>query len=192
MYVFMHTPRRFNIYTPNDYIGPLEFVSPIFDFRPGSQWRKEVKDHWNTLSLLGKAFIDDFCATHVHVSPKAGTRWSLDQLKQIAQAVVYFEEAFKIIWTPSRREQILTKSNKTDNKNLNQLDFGNCCKRIRGCGNENNLVSLMQPFENASNAVDRAYAWNFENTKTDKDEKGEDRIGTIGGSHGSKPQCIQC
>lgn len=155
-----------------------------------------MEDHWNTLSLLGEASVDALCATHVHISPKAGTRWNLDQLKQVAQAVIYFEEALKAILAPSRREHRLTKRNKANNRYLKDRGFGSCCELIQGRRNIDGLVSLLQPYQIASSQpkqdtpVNRAYAWNFENTKESKDEYQNPRIGTIGASYGLQPQQV--
>lgn len=142
-----------------------------------------MQAHWNTLLLFGKADIDDNCATHVHVSPKVEGGWSLVQLKQVAQAVLYFEKPFQGIWAPSRREHYFTKSNKADNSKLKDQSFGECCRYVQECVDTDHLALLMQPNDHkkSKNAPpDRAYAWNFENT-VEKPE--HPKIGTIGASH---------
>ena len=128
---------------------------------------------------IGEVEVDKGCATHVHVSPKQKS-WSLDQLKQVAKAVIYFDDAFKIIWAPTRREHELTKSNKRNNYKLKDIEFAACCKLIQKCANKHELVNLMQSGESKAAQQTRDYAWNFENT--------EKAIGTIGASHGSEPQ----
>lgn len=180
MYVFMNSPRDCCYHKSNKDIDALEFVSPILDFCRGGTWREEVRDHWNKLLQFGKVYIDNDCATHVHVSPRVEKQWSLEQLKQVAQAVLYFEEAFKAILAPSRRKHDHTKFNKADNGKLDKLGFGECCKLVQKCTDADHLALLMQPSESNFPHVDRHYAWNFENTT-----KGEDKIGTIGTFHGS-------
>ena len=145
-------------------------------FGPNSTWREDVKEHWAALLQIGEVEVDKGCATHVHVSPKPEP-WSLEQLKRMAKAVIYFDDAFKIIWAPTRREHELTKSNKRNNYKLKDLGFGACCERIEECANKRGLISLMQSGESKAAQQTRDYAWNFENT--------EKAIGTIGASHGS-------
>ena len=122
------------------------------------------------LLLIGEVEVDKMCATHIHVSPKKEKAWSLEQLKQVAKAIIYFDEAFKAIWAPSRRDHGLTQSNKSDNHKLKNHDFAACCKFIDNCAKKPDLIKLMQQT--------RDYAWNFENTA-------EGGIGTIGASHDS-------
>lgn len=175
---------------PDSITDGLEFASPIFDFCRDGTWREEVKNHWVTLLLHGKIAIDNMCATHVHVSPKAEVRWSLKQLKQVAKAVLYFEKAFQAIWAPSRREHKFTRKNKAQNYKLEKLEFGECCKLIEACDDIDHLVALMQPPAssqyNDTLQSDRDYMWNFENTKEDK------ITGIIGASYGSDSQQMQC
>lgn len=186
MYVIITSAWLYRYSKPNNRTDPLEFVSPIFKFYPDSAWREGVEDHWNTILLYGEFHIDEDCATHVHVSPEAGKVWSSEQLKRVAQAVIYFDQAFKAIWAPSRREHDLTSSNKANNYKLKDLEFAECCKLIQECVDTDHLVSLMQPLERpgSGNTPLRSYAWNFMNTmKATKEE--QQKIGTIGASRGS-------
>ena len=137
-----------------------------------------MKEHWAALLQIGEVEVDKGCATHVHVSPKRNS-WSLDQLKQVAKAVIYFDDAFKIIWAPTRREHEFTKSNKRKNYKLKDLGYVACCERIEKCANKHELINLMQSGESEAAQQTRDYAWNFENT--------EKAIGTIGTSHSSEP-----
>lgn len=173
MYVIMSSSQRCYHRKPNNFADALEFASEVFDFCRDGTWREEVKNHWDALLLLGNVSIDDMCATHVHVSPKAEAGWTLKQLQQIAQAVLYFETAFHAIWAPSRRSHDFTRKNKAGNKKLKNLNFGECCELIEACSNNNKLSTLMQET--------RDYVWNFENTREDK----RDRIGTVGELYGS-------
>ena len=163
--------------------GPLEFVSPIFRFDRHSKWRNEVVDHWKRLLELGQPLTTDYCATHVHISPKATKFWTLDELKNVAQAVVYFEEAFEVIIAPSRRTNAYSGSNKANNRKLKALTSAACWEKIQACGDIDELVVLMQPLNYEvtgyfSEPVFRNFAWNFILAK-------RDHIGTIGNS----PSC---
>lgn len=160
--------------------GPLEFISPILCFDRHSKWRNEVFYHWKRLLELGQPSTNDFCATHVHISPKATKFWSLDQLKNVAQAVVYFEEAFEVIIAPSRRTSRYSRSNKANNRKLKLLTFPACWEKIQACDDIDELTTLMQPlhYEPIEGLPDRAFrdfAWNFLLAKWDE-------IGTIGES----------
>ena len=127
---------------------------------------------------IGEVEVDNGCATHVHVSPKKEKVWSLQQLKQVAKAIIYFDGAFKKIWAPSRREHDLTQSNKRDNYKLKGLGFVEYCERIDNCASNRELINLMQAGQSKTAQQTRDYAWNFENTA-------ENGIGTIGASHDS-------
>ena len=160
--------------------GPLEFISPILCFDRHSKWRNEVVYHWKRLLELGQPSTNDFCATHVHISPKATKFWSLDHLKSVAQAVVYFEEAFEVIIAPSRRTSRYSRSNKANNRKLQLLTFPACWEKIQACDDIDELTTLMQPlkYEPIEGLPDRAFrdfAWNFLLAKWDE-------IGTIGES----------
>lgn len=154
-----------------------------------------MRNHWYRLRKLVEPYVDEGCATHVHISPKAQSgsqaKWSMDQLKNVAQAVVYFEKAFDDVVAPSRRDHEMTRRNKAANHQLKALGFAECCKRIQACADEDHLVHLLQPSENHAGyqdlSSDRNYRWNFDNTKKDKKD-GKDRYGTIGALHTTEPQ----
>ena len=145
--------------------------------------------HWATLLQIGEVEVDHMCATHVHISPKEKEVWSLEQLKRIAKAVIYFDDPFKVISAPTRRDHDLTQSNKRKNYLLKDLDFGACCERIEKCANNLDLINLIQSGGLKADEQTRDYAWNFENTdkKFAKWGSGNKPIGTIGASHGSYP-----
>ena len=161
----------------NNNTDPLEFVSPKLTFGKNSGWREDVKEHWATLLQIGQVRVDKMCATHVHVSPKRDPPWSISELKGVAKAIIYFEDAFNHIWAPSRREHALTKSNKRDNHKLKDLKFAECSKLIEACPSKRELINLMQAGETNKARQTRDYTWNFENT--------EKAIGTIGASQDS-------
>ena len=142
-----------------------------------------MNKHFATLLELAEVEVDEMCATHVHISPKKEEEWSLEQLKQVAKAIIYFNDAFKTIWAPSRRKHELTKSNKDDNHKLRTLKFAQCCELIDQCDTKRKLLNLMQAGESKHAPQTRDYAWNFENTV--QMEKEKKPIHTIGASHDS-------
>lgn len=154
----------------------------IYHFEKNNKWRHEVIDFWKRLLEIGRFSTTNACATHVHISPQnEGNSWSLDQLKGVAQAVVYFEQAFEVIVAPSRRGNSHVYRNKANNRFLQNLEFKDCCKSIQGCSDFDQLVLLIQPqpFKPEDGCADnprKSSAWNFMNTK-------KNEIGTIGKSH---------
>ena len=144
-------------------------------FGRNSNWREEIKKHWAALLQILEVEVDDGCATHVHISPEEKGLWSLEQLKQLSKAIIYFAKAFRTIWAPSRRNHSLTQSNKGQNYKLKDIGFAECCKLIDGCATKQDIIDLMQPGETKADGQSRDYAWNFEPT--------ERKIGTIGASH---------
>ena len=170
-----------NFHNVNHSTDPLEFVSPTekLTFGPNSQWRKDVETHWEKLLQIVEVVINDGCATHVHVCPRNEERWSLEQLKPIAKAIIYFDPGLMEIYAPSRREHMLTQSNKRENHKLKDLNYAECFKRIDNCTTKDQLFVLMQR-EFQANPPTRDYAWNFENTL-------EGRKGSIGASQDSQP-----
>ena len=189
---------RYHHHLPNRYTGAFEFVSPILSFCPDSAWKEEVKTHWATLLEIGRVNVNNSCATHVHISrkaksgPKKELDWTTEELRRVAQAVLYFDKAFDAILAPSRRGDFKTRSNRANNKKLGNRGFGECCKLIQNADLDH-LVSLMQPKDSVQSdniSWDRFYRWNFENTKkgdVDGNIDGKRRIGTIGMSFGPKP-----
>ena len=170
------------LHNVNHNTDPLEFVSPTekLTFGPKSQWRMNVEKHWETLLQIVEVEINGGCATHVHVSPRKEERWTLEQLKPIAKAVIYFNDAFKEIYAPSRRNHDFTYSNKDDNYKLKDQDFAECCKLIDNCASKDAIINLMQAGKTKADHQSRYYAWNFENTE-------EGKKGSIGASQDLQP-----
>lgn len=156
-------------------------VSPIFDFCAGSSWRKQISHHWKIVERFGTVHVNDTCATHVHISPQKGTPWTLDQVKRVAQAILYFEDAFEAVLPPNYRGHCGKKSNRVDNVTLRELKPVECFGPIQACDNISDLILLMQPLDPLrrrysglhGEQTDREYGWNFENLEPDE-------IGTIG------------
>ena len=151
-------------------------------FGRSGEWRKNVEKHWDTVSQILTLEIDEMCATHVHISPAIGEQWTLEQLKQLAKAIIYFNDALKAIYAPSRRNHDLTHSNKKDNYKLKSRDVAESCELIDKCASKLDLLNLMQ--SPLFNIQTRDYAWNFENTVKKPGSK-EKETGSVGASHDS-------
>lgn len=138
------------------------FVSPEFDFGQNSEWRSQVAHHLNKVTEL-VAHRNDSCIAHVHISPKAETGWSLEQLRRVAQAVLYFRMAFDIILAPTRKASTAVTIYTRE-----YSDFDTWCERIQNCVDADDLVSWMRL------PLHQGFGWDFENAKED---------GTIGAYH---------
>ena len=147
-------------------------------FGPNSEWREEIKIHHMTWLQIVEIKNDEMVATHVHISSYPEGCWSLEQAKQIAKTVIHFDEAFQQIWAPSRREHLVTQSNKRDNYLLKNLKFEECSELIDKCANKKDLFKIMQAGVSKKAPPTRDFAWNFQNAA-------EDGIGSIGVSHDS-------
>lgn len=132
-----------------------------------------MKKHWATLLQIGEIEVDDMCATHVHISPLEEKVWSLRQLKQVAKAVIYFEEAFKVISAPSRRHHDFTETYKGIHDPQEFPQFAEYRQSIQRCTNNLQLIDVMQP-------NGRDYPWNFENTDVKFASRDAKSIETIG------------
>ncbi|KAG6357495.1 hypothetical protein INS49_013372 [Diaporthe citri] len=133
---------------------PVEFVSPILHYDATGIWRAHVQNLFKTMRELYLLESNRSCGFHVHLSPAAGA-WSLQELKAICMAVVYFEDAFEAIVPEHRRGNQWIKSNRIDNPELASLPTAKIFERIKACKNAVEISDLMHS--------DRYYAWNFTN-----------------------------
>lgn len=76
-------------------------TSPLLVASPGSQWRRHVEATWMYLQKAYEITKNENCATHIHISVKGG--YSLQEIKRVAQASIYFEPAFDALVPPHRR-----------------------------------------------------------------------------------------
>ncbi|KAG8164617.1 hypothetical protein KVR01_004892 [Diaporthe batatas] len=132
----------------------VEFVSPILRYDSTGLWRAHVQNLFKTMRESYVFESNRSCGFHVHASPAAGA-WSLQELKSICMAVVYFEDAFEAIVPEHRRGNQWIKSNTVDNPKLANLPTAQIFERIKACENAVEIADLMHP--------DRYYAWNFTN-----------------------------
>ena len=66
-----------------------------------STWRETVNATWSFIEREYLIEPDDYCSTHVHVSKKEP--YTLQELKLIAQAVLWWEPAWEAILPDERR-----------------------------------------------------------------------------------------
>ena len=176
--------------------GGLEFASPIIRYEPGSSWRQGLKSHFRLIKSYAKIMSDITCGTHVHVSP-GNSEWTLEEVKNISQSILYFEEAFEVLLPPERRGNRECRSNRSDNPKLKHLhDLKTCFEKIRECTTIKALAHLMNakgelswPHSEDSTGekavTERCYGFNFENLM-------EGKIGTIGTQHTFRRIPAQC
>lgn len=162
--------------------GGIEFVSPTMRYELGSSWRRDLSAHFHIVESYAAIMTHFTCGTHVHVSP-GGSKWTLNQVKNVSRSVLYFEEAFELLLPPNRRENPTCRSNRIDNPKLRHLpDLHTCCAKIHACTTIEDLVLLMNAKEGAIpfwcdgreiTLPERCYGFNFNNLL----DKG---LGTIG------------
>ncbi|PWO21329.1 GPI ethanolamine phosphate transferase 3, partial [Pyrenophora tritici-repentis] len=80
----------------------LELVSPILIFQEHSTWHEQMDAVLSVLERNFKIEPTDECSTHIHVSPFNGP-WTLDQVKKVAKAVLYFEQSVDSLMPEERR-----------------------------------------------------------------------------------------
>lgn len=56
-----------------------------------------MRRHWTLVTSFGDIYVNSSCATHVHVSSGSDVSWTVPQVKVVAQAIIYFENAFEAI-----------------------------------------------------------------------------------------------
>jgi hypothetical protein len=96
--------------------GPLELVSPVFEFTNASGFRHQVENLWEHLKANTKINVNESWGTHIHVAPQNNSGvWALGAVKAICKSIVFFEFAFEALLPPHRRRNIWAKSNVYDN-----------------------------------------------------------------------------
>ena len=164
--------------------GGLEFASPILRYEFASLWRPNLRWHFQTIHNYAEIMSDASCGTHLHLSP-GGSRWTLDQVRNVSRSILYFEETFEGLLPPERRGNRQCRSNSIDNPKLRCLpDLDACCQAIQECktikavthlmnAREDNPLSIWEEAAGVKPDTDRRYGFNFENLL-------EGKIGTIG------------
>lgn len=80
------------------------------------------------------------------MSPHDPTQpWTLEQLQQIACAILWFEGVFEVVLPLSRLSNFYTQSVSVDNAALKQCDIDQCFKWTNMCDTMKQLIWLMNP-----------------------------------------------
>lgn len=113
--------------------------------------------------------MDETTGIHIHVAPANG-RWTLLDLKRIADAVVYFDKPLKTMFPEHKYTTSFLKSSLRHNPKLNNLPKGQTASPlIHDAKTIDELILLMNPPEGQNKFTKRDYAWNFTNNSNDKE-----------------------
>ena len=133
---------------------PLELVSPILHFQAGYHFRDFVNGVWEVIHAACLIETNTWCGTHVHVSPD--NDYTLDQMKSVARAVLYFESALNALVPADRLKSKFCKSFHASNPNFKGKTMDKCVALVDATKNNVAVIELM-------NNPDRCFAWNFQN-----------------------------
>ncbi|KAN0068323.1 hypothetical protein V8E54_013519 [Elaphomyces granulatus] len=95
----------------------VEVISKILTSIEG--WQSELDLAWDQLNESCYIRLHPSCGTHVHVSP--GGRYTLDELKCIAKAVVYYEPVITLTMSNDRKDCAWSRSNVSESEQLGQV-----------------------------------------------------------------------
>lgn len=142
------------------FIGGLELRTPVIDIEPG--WRSNTIMTWRHLQEYYHILPNHECATHVHVS--LSPNYSLNQLKRIASAVIYFEPAFEALMPEDRRGNEWARSIWLESPHfaVKGRSRNESIKEIEKAPSQDALISLLHA------PGDPSYAWNFWSLTTPK------------------------
>lgn len=118
-----------DVASPSDTLDqdPLEITSPILTFDNKENWRRQVKEVFAHLEAKCKTInTNKSCGFHVHLSPGDGSMWRLDELKRIAFAICYFEQAFMALLPESRRISAYVAQKPSDNPKFRGSSIEEC------------------------------------------------------------------
>lgn len=124
---------------------------------------------WWVLQQKFDTSTDTQCSTHVHISPAQG-QWTLDHIKRVAKAVLYFERSVDTIMPPERRYTEWAHSNR-NNISLRGQKMDMLFSRIDGAQDLAQIVSLVCLYPKDTthglrmgklhNFPYRVFRWNF-------------------------------
>jgi Putative amidoligase enzyme len=131
----------------------MEMRTPVIDFKPG--WRDSVKMTWKYLEEDYRIIPTDDCATHIHIS--LTPQYTLDQLKRIASAIIYFEPAFEALVPDDRRGNLWCRSIWLEGPKfaLQDKSRAQSIELVERAPNTMALLHLLHVID------DPRYAWNF-------------------------------
>ncbi|KAI9764376.1 MAG: hypothetical protein M1840_008514 [Geoglossum simile] len=136
----------------------LEVISRLLE--SADNWLAEIDLLWTLLDDFCFIRSDDSCGTHVHTSLRG--RYTLDELKRIAKATVYYEPAITSVMPNERKVSLWSRSNMSESTQLRQA-YDNA--QIHGYGYLFDWIDSFEDEEALSNAISptKAVSWNFKN-----------------------------
>ena len=120
-------------------------TSPIILNDNGVHWKAQVGVLWEFFETFSKVQTNDTCGTHVHISPKEETTWSLGHLKRLSMAIIWFEPAVEVILPKQRRQNIWAKANHKDHPQFKAQTVENILHMINSCERIHALIECMNP-----------------------------------------------
>ena len=84
---------------------PVEIVTPIIQANPG--WVPLIDNFWSALHEKFEFRRDTSCGFHVHISSSTRS-YNLEQIRQIAKGIVFWEPATAECAPPSRQDRVLS------------------------------------------------------------------------------------
>ncbi|OAL72652.1 hypothetical protein A7D00_3654 [Trichophyton violaceum] len=132
-----------------------EFSSPVM-YHSNPLWRRSVGSVFKHLRTLASLQVNHSCGFHVHIS-KQERPWTLEDLKRVSRAILYFESSIELVVPEHRRGSIWGKNNCCDNPRFEGKSDKASFDLVDACTNNVELVQLMNSGNN------RNYGWNFTN-----------------------------
>jgi putative amidoligase enzyme len=83
----------------------------VLEFDSRREWQTYIPQVFESVTRHCQIKTNNTCSTHIHVSPGHGGHWTLEELKEICLAIVYFEGAFLALLPPHRRDNYYCRSN---------------------------------------------------------------------------------
>ena len=117
-----------------------------------------IEDFWKRLASLSTICQEQSTGIHIHVSPADDEGWTIDRVKRVATASLWFEPALKAIMPDHRRGNAHCLSNYLYNSKFYGKSIEYCLERIDGCRDKEELLKLMK-----GEYVARDWTWNFTN-----------------------------
>ena len=119
----------------------------------------DIVDFFEEMSQLYDFETNRSCGFHVHLSPGSSSYergdWTLDELKNIAMAVIYFEDAFEVLIPETRRGSKWHRPNRSQNRSFESLNTKQCLQKISKIKDIQSLCLLIHQNKNSN--------WNFMN-----------------------------
>jgi hypothetical protein len=162
----------------------MEIVSPRLTTK--MEVTQTLSDFWEGMRVHFDPTRDRQCGGHVHVTPlRAGNKFTLDELRRVAFATVYYEKEVLAVMPSHRRSNLYCRPNSAANDsglalirrssgaNWTTQSLGRVRDAIRNSSGAEKLAGFMQ-------ASSRYVCWNFHNTFPTVDRSGRTRhSGTV-------------